>query len=85
MMRRSDLCQLAILGGALLGLTTFVLLAQSQDAINATIIERMNGFEFRLGRIENLFYGLMVAQAGNIGVHVYEITLRKQPRNRRDG
>ena len=83
-MRRCDIAQLYLVGFALM----FVLFvsvgawAQTQDAINATVFERLSGINFRLERLESLNTAALVALVANFIAHILQI--RSQSSKRRD-
>jgi len=83
-MRRRDIRQLWTVCLAVLCLaTTVVTIGQSQDYINATLTERLNGVELRLGRLETALMGLVATVLANLGAHIMEI--RSRQRDRQDG
>lgn len=75
-MRRTDIVQLYLVG---FGLMFFVLvvsaaaLAQTQDAINATMFERLQGILFRLDRIEAYMNAGIIALVLNFIAHLVQI------------
>lgn len=84
-MRRHDTVQLYLVGFALL--FVFVVSAggwaQSQDAINATLFERLNGITFRLDRLENMTSAAIVALIANFIAHLVQIRTQRVRRERR--
>lgn len=85
-LRRTDNTQLWIVGVGLLFLLIVVagnVLAQTQEGINATVFERMNGILYRLDRMENYQTASIVALIGNFVAHLVQIRSRKSAREQR--
>lgn len=78
--RSSDKWQMWISCCGLMYLVTVVAFAQSQDAINATVFERMANIALRLDKIENYITAMIVALVSNLIAHIVSI---KTQRNRR--
>lgn len=72
----SERGQLWSTGMGLVFLITVSLLAQSQDAINARVDERMLGLVQRMDKLETLVWGMIVAVAANLVAHI--LNLREQ-------
>lgn len=83
--RATDIAQLYLVGTALVFLAfVFVtgVFAQSQDAINATLFERINGIVFRLDRLENYTTAAILALIANFFAHLIQIREQRQLRQR---
>lgn len=78
--RSSDQWQMWITCAGLFYLVTVVAFAQSQDAINATVFERMANIASRLDKIETYLTATIVALISNLVAHIVNI---KTQRNRR--
>jgi len=72
-MTNSDRAQLWLVGFALVFILTVVLAGQSQEAINATLVERMAGITLRLDRIDNYQTATIVALVSNLIAHIISI------------
>lgn len=72
-LRRADKIQLWCTGFGLIFLLTVVLLAQSQETINATVSERLTYINLRLDRIEGYLTATIVALISNLVAHVVSI------------
>lgn len=83
--RRSDVAQLCLVGFGLVFLlvVTAVTAAQTQDAINATLFERVASFGVRLDRLETYMTAAIGALAANFLAHLVQI--RSQTGRRRSG
>ena len=84
-MRRAELLQLYLVGFALVFLLTLTALGQSQDSINATVIERMNALEFRLSRVESYLTAAIIALIANFAAHLVDIKQRMHHARLREG
>lgn len=79
-MRRSDKVQLWCVGFGLVFMLTIVVSGQSQEAVNATLFERINGITHRLDTIERYLTATIVALISNLIAHIASI--RSQQRRR---
>lgn len=79
-LRQRDVVQLWLAGMGLVFMAAVAVWGQSQDYINATLTERLNGMELRLGRLETYLGALVAAVLGNLIAHIVEI--RGRPKHR---
>lgn len=79
-MRRSDLAQLFLTGFALFCVATVVVAGQSQEAINATVFERLASIVARLDKIENYLTATIVALISNLVAHIVNIKTQRSSR-----
>ena len=80
-MRYGDRWQLIFTGFALVFVVTTVGLAQTQDSLNATILERMAGLSMRVDKIESYQTATIVALISNLVAHVISIKTQRGRRN----
>lgn len=85
-MRRTDILQLYLVGFGLVfvlwvSATAWAQVPPSQEAINATLFERLNGIVFRIERVENFLAAAIVALIANFVAHLVQI--RNQSARRR--
>ncbi len=75
MFSRSECIQLWVVGFGFTFLLSVssIAWAQTQDAINATLIERIAGLTLRLDRIETYISAIIVATLANLIAHVLDI------------
>jgi hypothetical protein len=86
-MRRSDITQLYLAGfgvAFLLVVSVQSLASQpvSQEAINATIFERINGITYRLDQLEYYVKAAILALIANGIAHVVQIKTQRDQRRR---
>lgn len=71
--RWTDIAQLWCVGFGLIFAVTVVALGQSQDSINATVMERIANINIRLDRMENYLTAAIVALISNLVAHIVNI------------